>query len=82
VSSDDDVMLANLQAEMVADHANGLLDRQLGRARKWMKMQKDAGGPVTLYAFTQHCMKEPSKRRHIIIAYCAAMWRLIHQEDT
>lgn len=81
MTDDEDAYLANLQAEMVADHANGLLDRQLGRARQWIAQRKAAGEPATLYDFTKQCMAEPNKRRHIIAAYCAAMWRLIHQED-
>jgi len=78
---DEDQMFADLQAEMVADHSNALLDRQLGRARQWIAQQQARGETVTLFDFTRKCMAEKNKRRHVMIAYCAAMWRLIHQED-
>lgn len=79
--NDEDKMLADLEAEMVADGANSLLDRQLGRAKKWIAQREANGESATLYDFTKRCMQEPNKRRHLIMAYCAAMWRLIHQED-
>lgn len=79
--TDEDQMFANLQAEMFSDHASGLLDRQLKRARTWLAQRKGNGETATLYDLTRHCLKEPNKRRHIIAAYCAALLRIIEMED-
>jgi hypothetical protein len=76
----DKLMLASLENDMFSSDANGLLDRQLDRARKWMDQRRANGEVVNQYEFTKHCMREPSRKRHIVAAYCAAMWRMIHQE--
>lgn len=78
---DDDRTLADLENDIFCSEASSLLDRQLGRARMWIAQRKANGELANQYEFTRHCMKERSRRRHIIPAYCAAMWRLIHQED-
>lgn len=69
-----------LQAEMVADHANALLDRQIERGRKWIRLQEAKGETPTLHDFIKKCLSESSKRRHIVTAYATALWRFIHED--
>lgn len=69
-----------LQNEMVADSANELLDRHLDRARQWCAVRGGQGSEPTLKDLIMQLDGEPSKRKHIIAAYSAALWRLIHKE--
>lgn len=69
-----------LAAEMFSDEANKLLDEQLENAVKWMRQQEARGVRPTLLDLTKFCLAEENKRRHVMTAYCAALWRLIEQD--
>lgn len=69
-----------LKAELASDKANEILDRHVRRTGDWMAMRRADGGEPTLLDLIKKINDEPSRRRMIIAAYGAALWRLIHQE--
>lgn len=71
----DEIANAEISAE-----ANNLLDRQLARVRTWTEQRIANGEPADLRHLIRQVMAEPNKRGPVLVAYAAALTRLIEQE--
>jgi hypothetical protein len=80
MSADDqhiDQMFNDIADAAIAAEAIDLLAKQVGRCQAWCDEEAAAGNNPTLHALINKVMREPNKRRHILVAYCAAMWALM-----
>lgn len=77
----EEQFFADLANEMVADHANQMLDTQVERVRTWERICNERGQIPTLRDLIVKVLKEPSIRHHVLAAYAAALWRFAHEED-
>jgi hypothetical protein len=75
-----DEMTKGVTDDLVADQARGLLDRQMARAGKWIAQREANGESATLPDLIRHTLRERNKRHHVIIAYCAALFRLMGKD--
>jgi hypothetical protein len=80
--TDEDAALFKEITDMaMSDTAHRLLDTQLGRLKEWKRRREAAGLPCTLHDLIKQVMHEPNKRRHVLVAYSAALWRLMEESD-
>jgi hypothetical protein len=67
---------ASIVDDSVDYEANALLDKQIARVQKWIEQHEDRDDPATLHKLIKQVMVEPNKRQHVLVAFCAALWRL------
>lgn len=61
---------------LVADEANNYLDKRLLALDKWVTEREASGQPADLRSLINKVMHEPNDRGPVIVALCAAMWRV------
>ena len=66
---------------MLSDAAEDLLGTQLHRAREWKRRRIEVGLSCTLNDLILQVIREPNNRRHVLVAYSAALWRLMGDGD-
>jgi len=64
-------------AETMTAEANDLLDKQLARVTEWKRTLEATGHSATLHDLIKVTMAERSTRHHVIVAYSAALMRLM-----
>lgn len=81
LTDDDAETFKEITDMAMADTADALLDKQVQRLREWKRRRIEAGLSCTLHDLITQVMHEPNKRRHILVAYSAALWRLLEESD-
>lgn len=61
---------------LVASEANEYLDKRLAAVEWWVIDRKANNQPADLRSLIDQVMREPNDRSPVIVAFCAAMWRL------
>ena len=81
LTDEDAAMFKEITDAAMSSSADALLDKQIGRLREWRRRRLEAGLSCTLRDLIEQVMHEPNKRRHILVAYSAALWRLLEESD-
>lgn len=68
--------------DLAAQEANDYLDRRLAALDEWVAGREADDEPADLRSLILQVMHEPNKRGPVIVALCAAMWRLREMEKT
>lgn len=80
-STDDEKMFKALTDEAIAAEALNLLDLQMTRCKAWLMEQRESGNAASLADLIRQTISEPNQRRHVLIAYTAALWKLMGETN-
>lgn len=61
--------------------ANSLLRRHLSKAQEWRLQQINLGNTPSQHDFTKHLLSERNARGPVIVAYAAALWKMMEETD-
>lgn len=81
MTAEDDRMFKSITDEAIGAEASSLLCKQLTRCQMWAMERRAAGETATLADLIRQTISEPNERRHVLIAYSAALWKLMGEAD-
>ena len=71
----------SIAANLVQDEAYDYLDQRLAQVEMWAKDRERRGLPADLRSLIDQVMREPNERGPVIVALCAALWRLREEKS-
>ena len=74
--NDEDREFFAIANNMVEDQVQDYLDQRLSQLDKWVQQREADGVPADLRSLIDQVMHEPNQRGPVIVALCAALWRL------
>lgn len=81
MTTEDDKMFKELTDAAMGQEAMALLDKQMTRCKAWVIERRESGETATLADLMKQVLREPNSRRHVLIAYSAALWKLTGEAD-